>query len=95
MKKSIEKNLEKALKKRVFQLGGRTVKLSAKSDKGWPDQLILMPNGKTYFREIKDEGLEPSDLQKYKIKLLRDLGFDAGYINSWQGLNDFTNKIRQ
>lgn len=44
---------------------------------GWPDDAFFFPGGKVYFIEFKRPGGKVSKLQAYRIKKLRDLGFDV------------------
>lgn len=90
---SIEKRLEKRLKQEVFKKGGHSFKWVSPGHNGVPDQIIFMPGGRVYVREIKDEGVEPKPLQKHVIKQLQFLGVDAGWINSDESLDQFLKHI--
>lgn len=53
---SIEKNLERRLVKDVQRRGGYCIKILPFAETGLPDRLVLMPNGKAYFVELKSGG---------------------------------------
>ena len=71
-----EKALEKNLYLAVKRLGGRCIKLNPLWNIGIPDRMILMPNGKIYFMELKDKS-RISPAQKIWIFWLKTAGFDA------------------
>jgi len=45
--------------------------------KGWPDRILLAPNGRVAFIEFKREGGELKPLQRYFLRLLRTMKFRA------------------
>ena len=42
---------------------------------GWPDRIVLLPDGKFGFVEVKAPGEEPRPLQLHRHKQLRQLGY--------------------
>ncbi len=89
--KLIEKNLVSGVKK----LGGLAIKFSSSYDTGFPDRLIVMPEGKTYWRELKTTGKKPTKLQSLKIEYLRNLGHDVGVIDSLEQLDAFLEELQK
>lgn len=65
MKESI---IEKYLKKEITKLNGLCLKWVAPGTRGVPDRIIIMPKGKTYFTEMKQENGKLDPLQKYLHK---------------------------
>lgn len=61
----LEKDVEKYLKKEVKKLGGKALKFTS-TEKGVPDQVLLMPNGNTVFVEVKKPD---GQLRKNQIKM--------------------------
>ncbi|MDH6354701.1 hypothetical protein M2132_001030 [Dysgonomonas sp. PH5-45] len=82
-----EKLLERKLVAACKKLGCKAIKFSSFYDTGYPDREILIPGGFTWWREIKTTGEEPSLMQKVKIKLLQDMGFNVGVIDSQESLD--------
>lgn len=82
-----EKLLERKLVAACKKLGCKAIKFSSFYDTGYPDREILIPGGFTWWREIKTTGEEPSPMQKVKIKLLQDMGFNVGIIDSQESLD--------
>lgn len=70
-----EKTIEQKLVSAVKSKGGIAPKFISPGFDGMPDRLILLPDGKCGFVEVKAPGGKPRPLQMARIKLLRQLGF--------------------
>lgn len=70
-----EKEIEKKLTLEVKKRGGLAVKFVSPGFDGMPDRIVLMPEGKMAFVEVKAPGKRPRPLQMARHKLLRALGF--------------------
>jgi len=70
-----EKEIEKKLALEVKQRGGLAVKFLSPGIYGMPDRIVLMPEGKMAFVEVKAPGKRPRPLQMARHKVLRGLGF--------------------
>ena len=70
-----EKNIEQKLVKAVKSAGGIAPKLTCTGFDGMPDRLVLMPEGRIGFVEVKAPGKEPRPLQVRRHEMLRNLGF--------------------
>ena len=70
-----EKAIEQKLVKAVRAKDGIAPKFVSPGFSGVPDRLILLPDGKCGFVEVKAPGGEPRPLQESRIRLLRKLGF--------------------
>jgi hypothetical protein len=60
----LEKQVEAHLIKRVKALGGMAYKFTSPAHKGVSDRIVCLPNGQTWFVELKTEGGRLSPLQK-------------------------------
>ena len=80
-----EKYIEQKLVREVKKLGGLCEKWNSGSS-GWPDRLVLLPDGKFGLVEVKAPGKKPRVLQEHRHDQLRSLGCkvfvldDAGQI---------------
>lgn len=78
MSKSTEKAIEQYLVSQVnLALHGKCIKMSPHGQAGWPDRVILFPDGRTAFAELKCDGGVVSKIQRERIKELRAMGFEA------------------
>jgi Holliday junction resolvase len=72
----LEQKLQTKIKKKLEEKGFLVIKLIKTSCNGIPD-LIALKDGKTIFIEVKQPNGVLSELQKLRIKQLRDLGFEC------------------
>ena len=70
-----EKEIEKKLTQMVKKAGGICPKLVSPGFDGMPDRMVLLPNGRIGFVEVKAPGEKPRPLQLSRHRLLRRLGF--------------------
>ncbi len=68
----LEKQVEAYFKKVVEQLGGKSYKFTSPAHRGVADRVACLPNGGTWFVEIKTDGGKLSELQKvFAIEVTR------------------------
>lgn len=84
-----EKIIEEYLRDEVKAQGGRAYKFTSPGNDGVPDRLVLLPEGKVAFVELKAPGKQPTKLQKLQQKRIRDLGFEVLNIDSKAGVDEF------
>ena len=60
----LEKQIEAHLVKRVKALGGVAYKFTSPAHRGVADRVVCLPDGSTWFVELKTEGGRLSPLQK-------------------------------
>lgn len=69
-----EKYIEQQLARDVKKRGGLCEKWNS-GTAGWPDRIVLLPDGKFGFVEVKAPGKEPKALQIHRHEQLRALGY--------------------
>lgn len=72
-----EKQVEQALVKSVKAAGGLCPKWVAPGFNGVPDRIVLMPDGRIGFVEVKRPGAKPREIQLLRHRQLRHLGFQV------------------
>lgn len=68
----LEKNLQKNILKICKEYNILTRKLNAESQRGWPDLILLLPNGTVIFLEVKTKTGKLSKLQEYTIQEIKE-----------------------
>lgn len=91
MEKISEKLIEKKLGEKVKAMGGMSIKLIPLHISGLPDRLVLLPEGRIFFAEIKTTGEKPRPLQVKIIERIKRLGFDVHIIDTLQQLEHILN----
>ena len=76
-----EKEIERKLVQEVKCRGGICPKLVSPGFAGMPDRLILLPEGRMAFAEVKAKGEKPRPLQLSRHRLLASLGFRVFVID--------------
>ena len=74
-----ERDIERALVKRVKAAGGDVRKMMWVGRRGAPDRLVMLP-GRNILVELKAPGGRISRLQDVEHKLLRAAGFDVRVV---------------
>lgn len=70
-----EKTVEEKLVKAVKAMGGICPKWVSPGFDGMPDRIVLLPDGRMAFVEVKAPGEKPRPLQRSRHELLRSLGY--------------------
>lgn len=60
----LEKDIERYFVKSVQSLNGVAFKFNSLSNRGVSDRIVCLPNGETWFVELKQDGGKLSALQK-------------------------------
>lgn len=89
--KETEKAIDAEIVKRVKAMGGMAIKLTSAHYTGLPDRLILLPEGRIWFIEVKSKGVKPTKRQLLVHSLIRQLGFDVYVVDSEESLVEALN----
>lgn len=89
----LEKNVESHLKNKVKAMGGIALKINSASMAGLPDRMVLFPEGKIFFVELKAPGKKPRPLQLSAHRLLQRLGFKVYVIDSVDEVKQFLEEV--
>lgn len=86
----LEKEIESKLVNLVKRRGGLCLKWVCPGGAGVPDRIVLLPNGRVVFVELKrPKGGELSSRQKWWHRKLRGLGFRCWVVWNWNDLDEF------
>ena len=86
-----ERQIEKRVGDYVKTKHGQWIKLSGL--KGIPDRMILLPQGKVGFLEMKRPGNKTSDMQDIWLERLRALGFKATWSDNYEDSVKFVESL--
>ena len=85
----LEKDIERYLVQRVKKLGGVCFKWVSPGHAGVPDRIVLLPEGRIVFLELKRPGCKPSKLQLHVLTQLERMGCQAGWADSQEAIDAF------
>ena len=89
-----ESAIEKKLVQETKARGGMAVKLVSPSMNGIPDRLVLLPNGRMGFVELKVPGRKPRLVQELRIRQLRHLGFYVAVVDGVEQIGGVLDEIQ-
>ena len=89
-----ECEIERHLMMEVKRAGGMAVKFVSPGFDGMPDRLVLLPDGRMGFVEVKAPGKHPRPLQTARHRLLRELGFKVFVLDSVEQIGGIIDEIR-
>ena len=88
-----EKYVEQQLRQQVLRCGGLCEKWNSGTS-GWPDRIVLMPDGKIGFVELKAPGKKARVLQEHRHEQLRKLGFKVFVVDDVRKIGGVINEIQ-
>lgn len=77
-----EKEIERFFTAECKRKNGLAIKLASTGMAGLPDRIVLMPDGRVFFAELKAPGKRPRPLQAAVHNMLRGMGFRVYVIDS-------------
>lgn len=88
-----ERDIEKWLCDQIKKLGGHAYKFVSPGCDGVPDRMIILPGGRIHFVELKTNKGKPSQIQKWQMQFLSNLGCDVWLIRGQKEAEDFIHEI--
>ena len=89
-----EKEIEQKLVAEAKAAGGIAAKFESPGLDGMPDRLVLLPEGKIGFVEVKAPGKVPRPLQVARHRLLKRLGFQVFVLDDPAQIGGILDAIR-
>ena len=89
-----EKEVEKKFVKAVKSEGGVCWKFTSPETAGVPDRIVLMPEGRIAFVEVKAPGEKPRKLQLSRHRLLRRLGFKVYVLDALEDIEKIISEMK-
>lgn len=89
----LEREVEKKLIVAAKARHGIALKFTSPGFRGVPDRLVLLPDGRMAFVELKAPGKKPTELQLARHELLRDLGFRVFVIDRFAQVEEVLDAI--
>ncbi len=89
-----EKSIEFKLTESVKNMKGLSIKLVSPGFDGLPDRLILLPNGKVGFIEVKAPGKRLRPLQLKRKQQLESLGFIVFCLDDPKSIGGMLDEIQ-
>jgi len=89
-----EKEIEAYFVKRVKALGGYSYKFRSVTQRGVADRIACLPNGQTWFVELKKPGGRLSPLQEIFAENMAEMNQNYALLWSKEDVDDWERKIK-
>lgn len=90
-----ENEIEQYLVKKVKLMGGKAYKWVSPGNDGVPDRIVVWPNGRIVFVELKAPGKKPTPLQLAKHSELRKLNQVVNIIDCKENVDSFIQEMNR
>ena len=91
----LERDVEKALVSAAKKAGGIAPKFTSPGTAGMPDRLVILPEGKVCFVELKAPGQKPRPIQTRQMDRLTQLGCMVRTIDHPNQIQELIHEIQQ
>ncbi len=88
-----ETAVEKRFRIEIEKRGGKAPKWVSPGNRGVPDRLVILPDGRTIYVEMKAPGKPLQPLQIKWARVLRDMGHDVWKIDCYQDIDRFIAEV--
>lgn len=85
----LESKIEQKLVKGVRIMGGRAYKWVSPGNTGVPDRIVIFPDGKVEFVELKTDTGRTTPLQKAQLRRLVQLNCTVHVLYGEQDVNEY------
>lgn len=89
-----ESTIEARLVREVRKLGGLCYKFTSPGNPGVPDRIIILPDGRTIYVELKTEIGRLAKIQQWQIGELRKRGADVRVLKGMEQVVAFLEEVR-
>ena len=89
----LEKEIERRMVQTVKARGGLGYKFVSPNNPGVPDRIIITPDGRVIFVELKTEIGRLARLQKWQISEMQKRGADVRVANGWPAVKALLEEV--
>lgn len=85
--------IEKRFRIEIEKRGGKALKWVSHGNNGVPDRIVILPDGRTIYVELKAPGKPLEPLQEYWARKLRKMGHEVWKIDRHSDIDDFLREV--
>lgn len=89
----LEKEIERRMVQTVRERGGLCYKFVSPSNPGVPDRIIITPNGRVVFVELKTETGRLAKIQTWQLDEMRKRGADVRVAKGWPAVKALLEEV--
>lgn len=85
----LEKDIEKLFRDEIKKAGGKAYKFTSPGNDGVPDRIVMLPDGRIVFVELKTDTGKLSRLQELQRRQIAELGQTVRVLHGLAEVRDF------
>lgn len=85
----LEKDIEKLFRDEIKKAGGKAYKFTSPGNDGVPDRIVMLPDGRIVFVELKTDKGKLSRLQELQCRQIAELGQTVRVLHGLSEVRDF------
>ncbi len=85
----LEKDIEKLFRDEIKKAGGKAYKFTSPGNDGVPDRIVMLPDGRIVFIELKTDTGKLSRLQELQCRQIAELGQTVRVLHGLAEVRDF------
>ena len=85
----LEKDIEKLFRDEIKKAGGKAYKFTSPGNDGVPDRIVMLPDGRIVFVELKTDTGKLSKLQELQCRQIAELGQTVRVLHGLAEVRDF------
>ena len=85
----LEKDIEKLFRDEIKKAGGKAYKFTSPGNDGVPDRIVMLPDGRIVFVELKTDTGKLSRLQELQSRQIAELGQTVRVLHGLAEVRDF------
>lgn len=91
----LEKDIEGWLNRRIEKMGGLSFKFVSPGNQGVPDRIYIMPGGKVWFVELKQQSGKAAKIQRWQCERLLRMGCNYRLVKGKKDAEAFVNELQK
>ncbi|MEG2383446.1 MAG: VRR-NUC domain-containing protein [Oscillospiraceae bacterium] len=88
-----EAQIESRMVRMVRERGGLCYKFTSPNNPGVPDRIVITPDGRTIYVELKTLIGRLAAVQKWQISEMQKRGADVRVLLGWDAVRDFVEEM--
>ena len=88
-----ESQIESKMVRMVRDRGGLCYKFISPNNPGVPDRIVIAPDGRTIYVELKTLFGRASEIQKWQIGEMQKRGADVRLLHGWPAVQEFIEDV--
>ena len=89
-----EATIEARLVREVRKLGGLCYKFTSPGNPGVPDRIVILPDGRTIYVELKTEIGRLAKVQQWQLEEMRKRGADVRVLKGLDQVMEFLEEVK-